>query len=141
MKKLIILISTLVALAGCGKVVYPDFFVSGNEEFSHDNVEITSMILLSTVDGITSSIEGTIDQEAGTILFVVPRAEKAKFDLTNVRLTATIFYDAEISPKLGGRLWDVTSDEEGNPRINLTVSSQMTGKTKEYTVRGYVSSK
>ena len=99
------------------------------------------MMMLSTGFDIQSSLEATIDQEAGTIVFVVPRAERAKYDLTKVKLMATVWFDAIISPKLSDTIWDVTKDDDGNPRITLTVTSAQTGSTKQYQVWGYVSSK
>ena len=122
----------LLGLLSCKKAVNP---------FVHDDVNISSMIMLSTGMEIQSSLEAVIDQEAGTIVFAVPRVERAKFDLTKVKLTATIFFDAYITPKLSDRIWDVTKDDEGNPRITLTVTSAQTGTSREYQVWGYVSSK
>ncbi|MBR1873044.1 MAG: hypothetical protein IJ795_07555 [Bacteroidales bacterium] len=133
MKKLryIAAILLLFALASCKKAVNP---------FVHDDVQITSMIMLST-GAVRTSVEATIDQEAGTIVFVVPRSQKDNFDLTKVKLTATVFFDAHISPQLGDRFWDVTRDDEGNPKITLTVTSVQTGTSKQYQVWGYISSK
>ncbi len=122
----------LIGLSSCKKAVNP---------FVHDDVTITSMVMLSTGFDIQSSLEATIDQEAGTIVFVVPRAERAKYDLTKVKLMATVWFDAIISPKLSDTIWDVTKDDDGNPRITLTVTSAQTGSTKQYQVWGYVSSK
>ena len=141
MKRIILILFAAWMAVTCSKPVYPSFFVPGSEDFTHDNVEISSMIMYSTGKEIQSTLEATIDQEAGTISFIVPRANRDQFDLTKVKLAATVFYDAVISPQLGGKIWDVTSDESGNPRIKLTVTATATGKTKEYTVRGYVSSK
>lgn len=141
MKKLIIIIAAAIMAATCSKPIYPSFFDPSSDEFTHENVEISSMIMYSTGKSIQSTMEAAIDQEAGTILFVVPRAKRNQYDLTKVKLSATVFYDAIISPNLSGTIWDVTSDDSGNPRIKLTVTSAVTGKTKEYTVRGYVSSK
>lgn len=122
----------LICLSSCKKAVNP---------FVHNDVEITSMVLLTTGFDIQSSLEANIDQEAGTIVFVVPRAQRNNFDLTKVKLTATVWFDAHISPKLSDRIWDVTKDDEGNPRVTLTVTSQQTGTQKQYQVWGYVSSK
>ncbi|MBR1574264.1 MAG: hypothetical protein IJ652_05400 [Bacteroidales bacterium] len=122
----------LLGTLSCKKAVNP---------FVHDDVTITSMVMSSTGFDIVSTLEATIDQEAGTIVFAVPRADRSKFDLTKVKLSATIWFDASISPKLSDRLWDVTKDEDGNPRITLTVTSDQTGTTKQYQVWGYVSSK
>ncbi len=141
MKKIVLFLLAALMTATCSKPQYPSFFVPGTDEFTHDNVEISSMIMYSTGKNIQSTLEATIDHDAGTVAFVVPRAKRDQFDLTKVKLSATIFYDAEITPSLSGKIWDVTSDESGNPRIKLTVKATMTGKTKEYTVKGYVSSK
>lgn len=140
MKKVLYVALAVLIASACAKPEYPDFFTPGNEAFTHDNVEISAMSLTSTGMAFQSSLEAKIDHDAGTILFVVPRVERLKYDLTKVKLSATVYYDAEITPKLSNKIWDVTSDDEGNPRITLTVKSKMTGKTKTYTVRGYVSS-
>lgn len=143
MKKTIILLLALSALlfAGCKKPEYPGFLNPDSPEFTHGNVEISSMLMISYGMPTSSSLEGVIDQEAGTVLFIVPRADRSKFDLTQVKLQATVYLDSVISPKLSDRLWDVTSDDEGNPKVRITVTSQITGESKEYTVKGYVSSK
>ena len=140
MKKYILILMAALMTVTCSKPQYPSFFVPGSDDFTHDNVEISSMIMYSTGKAIQSTLEATIDHEAGTVKFIVPRANRDKFDLTKVKLSATIFYDAEITPSLSGKIWDVTSDDSGNPKIKLTVRSTITGKTKEYTVNGYVSS-
>lgn len=131
----------MMALAGCKQPEYPDFMNPESEAFTHEDVEISSMIMISVGKPLQSTLEGTIDNEAGTVIFKVPRADRDKYDLTKVKLQATVFYDAYITPKLGDRFWDVTSDDQGDPRVRITVTSGITGKTKEYTVKGYVSSK
>ena len=72
----------------------------------------------------------------------MPRADADKFDLTKMKLQATVFFDALITPKLDG-LFDITKDEEQNPRLKLTVTSMMHPDDpdikKEYLVYGYVS--
>ena len=88
-----------------------------------------------------SSMSATIDQDAGTILFAVPRVNRDKYDFTKVKLTATVPFDAIISPKLSDKIWDISGDENGDPKVKITVTSAVTGKTKDYTVKAYVSSK
>lgn len=119
------------------------FFVSCKEveqPYDHTNVEITALVATDVVSN--AYLDGVIDQDAGTIVFKVPRALEDNYDLSRMKLTATVFYDALITPKLDG-LFDITKDEEGNPRLKLTVTSMMhpddPDVKKEYTVYGYVS--
>ena len=132
MKKLILISVALLLLAGCKKVEQP---------YVHDDVEITSMIMISVGMPSQSSMSATIDQDAGTILFAVPRVNRDKYDFTKVKLTATVPFDAIISPKLSDKIWDISGDENGDPKVKITVTSAVTGKTKDYTVKAYVSSK
>ncbi len=118
-------------------------FVSCKEEiqpYDHTDVEISALLAINPVTG--DYIDGVIDQNAGTIVFKVARADASKYDLTKMKLYATVFFDALITPKLDG-LFDITKDEEGNPRLKLTVTSLMHPNDpeikKEYEVYGYVS--
>lgn len=118
-------------------------FTSCKEEvqpYDHTDVEITALIAINPVSG--EYLDGVISQNEGTIVFKVPRADADKFDLTKMKLQATVFFDALITPKLDG-LFDITKDEEQNPRLKLTVTSMMHPDDldikKEYLVYGYVS--
>lgn len=120
--------------------------------FTHEDSEvvITSMLMWNLpFKNITpdspfdrkESVEGTITHnapdEVGEIVFVVPRNKRSYWDLTKVTLQGTVFYDLSISPALAGS-FDLTLDDEGNPRLELTVKSARTGFEKKYKVWAYV---
>ena len=129
--KYIIAVLLAVLLTSCKEVQQP---------YDHKDVEITALLAINPVNG--EYLDGVIDQDAGTIVFKVARADADKYDLKNIKLYATVFFDALITPKLDG-LFDITKDDEGNPRLKLTVTSLMHPNDpdvrKEYTVYGYVS--
>lgn len=97
------------------------------DEFIHDDCTISSIMMTSEKDKTTAPIEGTIDQETGEIIFTVPRDKYNAWDLTRVKVRATIGYDAYISPSLSG-IKDLSEE------YRITVTARQTGKSKDYTL-------
>ena len=146
MKKLSIIVLSLLALAfsGCKQVEMP---------FTHEDsdVVITSMLMWNlphkniTSDSkfaVKESVEATITQgepnEVGEIVFIVPRTKRSYWDLTEVYLQATVGYDLYITPSIAGAK-DLTLDDEGKPRLTVTVKSKRTGFEKKYNIHAEIS--
>lgn len=121
--------------------------------FTHEDsdVKITSMLMWNLpykdIDKdskfkIKEQVAATITQnapdEVGEIVFVVPRNKRDLWDLTDVTIEATVFYDLYITPSLAGH-HDLTLDDEDNARLVLTVKSGRTGFEKKYNVHAEIS--
>ena len=128
MKKIlnILLTAALAALMpGCAK---PD------AEFLHDDCTVKAIYMVSVLSG--AQIAGDIDDEAGTIRFTIPKADRKKWQddegfVTRVKLRATIPYDAVITPSLLGQK-DLINIEEP---VEITVTATQTGRTKTYNMK------
>lgn len=126
MKKIFaILCAAVVCLltSGCQKA---------DEEFIHDNVQISSVLLLPAVSTISTTINGEINQETGEILFAIPKNLRSSIDITSVKVRATVGYDVVITPSLSG-IKDLSEE------YPITVTATQTGNSKNYTLRAYYS--
>ncbi len=123
MKKLMTIFSmaALLLLGSCAKPA---------EEFIHDDCEITSIEIANYNQPISYTLPGIIDQENGKIEFPIPKNKKEFFDLTKLYVRANVPFDAIITPSLTG-LKDLSQE------MTITVTAQMTGKTKEYKMLAY----
>ena len=120
--------------------------------FTHEDSEvvITSMLMwnlphkalssdskFDRKESVEAVITNNATDEMGEIVFAVPRNKRMYWDLTSVTLQATVFYDLYITPSVAG-IYDLTLDDEGNPRMYLTVKSSRTGFEKKYKVWAYI---
>lgn len=108
----------------------------------HDDASISAIYMQTTQKDATGkqlslSIQGVINEESGEISFVVPKDKRKQIDFTAVKIRATVAYDAFVSvTKEGGNavgrtLYGIHDISEG---IELTVTANMTGRTKNYTL-------
>lgn len=126
MKKIFAIFCTAVVLllaSGCQKA---------DKEFLHDNVQISSVLLLPAISTISTTINGEINQETGEILFAIPKNLRSSIDITSVKVRATVGYDVVITPSLSG----IKDLSEAYP---ITVTATQTGNSKNYTLRAYYS--
>ena len=111
-------------------------------DYVHDDASISAIYMCSTMKDATGkevalSFPGAINQDAGTVSFSVPKDKRKQIDLTAVKLRANVAYDAYVKvTKEGGKdvnrtLYGIHDLSEG---ITLTVTAQMTGRTKDYTI-------
>ncbi|MBR6458082.1 MAG: hypothetical protein IKS71_05745 [Bacteroidales bacterium] len=146
MKKIALLILAGLALSSvsCKQVEMP---------FTHEDSEvvITSMLMWNVPykdidknntkflvrEQVAANITQNAPDEVGEIVFVVPRNKRTLWDLTDVTLEATVFYDLYITPSLSGH-HDLTLDESDQPRLVLTVKSARTGFEKKYKVHAEI---
>ena len=122
MKKILALVSAALlalGLTGCTDPMKGDFL--------HTDTTI-SAIYMSPATGTSSvSVAGVIDNEAGTIKFTVPKAKRKDIDISEVKLRATVGFDAYVTPVLTG-IHDLSEP------FDLTVTQKMTGEQKSYTL-------
>ena len=122
MKKILALVSAALlalGLTGCTDPMKGDFL--------HTDTTI-SAIYMSPATGTSSvSVAGVIDNEAGTIKFTVPKAKRKDIDISEVKLRATVGFDAYVTPVLTG-IHDLSEP------FDITVTQKMTGEQKSYTL-------
>lgn len=109
---------TAMLAVSCGKA---------DDEFTHDDATISAIYLTPASGSSSISIAGVIDNEAGTITFTIPKAQRKKVSISEVKLRANVAYDAFITPSLSG----VKCLDEP---IDITVTAKMTGRTQNYTI-------
>lgn len=136
MKKLlsILAVSALMLCAlSCAK---PD------ADYVHDDATISAITMGTTQKDATGkvkplTIDGVIDQDAGTVSFTVPKDKRRDIDLTAVKLRANVGFDAyvtvtkELGKEVDRTLYGIHDISEG---IEITVTAKMTGRTKKYTL-------
>lgn len=103
-----------------------------DEEFLHDDVTISSVLLLPAMSTVSTTISGEINHETGEILFSIPKNLRSTIDITSVKVRATVGYDVVITPSLSG----IKDLSEAYP---ITVTATQTGQSKEYTLRAFYS--
>lgn len=81
----------------------------------------------SAISTVAETVTGDINQETGEIWFNIPRKDMKEWDLSKVKVSATVHYDVEIYPSLFG-IKDLTA-EDG---YKITVKATQTGRTKDY---------
>ena len=107
-------------------------------EFVHDDATISAIYMATTQKDAAGkekpiSFPGVIDQDAGTIVFSVPKDKRKDIDLDAVKIRANVGFDAYIKvTREGGKdvdrtLYGIHDITEG---IDLTVTAKMTGTTK-----------
>lgn len=111
-------------------------------DYVHDDATISAIKMGTTQKDASGkekalTIDGVIDQDAGTVLFTVPKDKRRDIDLTAVKLRANVAFDAyvTVSKELGKdvdrTLYGIHDISEG---IEITVTAKMTGRTKNYTL-------
>lgn len=136
MKKLAYILLCAVGVLFCSSCAKPD------EDFVHDDASISAIYMQTTQKDATGkqlslSIQGVINEESGEISFVVPKDKRKQIDFTAVKIRATVAYDAFVSvTKEGGKAVDRTlyGIHDISAGIELTVTANMTGRTKNYTL-------
>ena len=135
MKRILIAITAVAALMlGASSCAKPD------AGFVHDNATISAIYICTTQKDATGKeksdkFSGVIDQDAGTILFTIPKANRKDIDLTAVKLRANVGLDAyvkvtkELGKDVDRTLYGIHDITEG---IDVTVTAKMTGRTKDY---------
>ncbi len=105
------------------------------EEFLHDDNSIRSISIIpatgsssATVNGVISPVEGK--DNAYTIDFPIPRKLKSTFDITKLKVRATVGYDVKITPSLSG-IKDLSDPYE------ISVEATQTGAVRTYTLQAY----
>ena len=103
-------------------------------DFVHDNATISAIYICTTQKDATGKeksdkFSGVIDQDAGTILFTIPKANRKDIDLTAVKLRANVGLDAyvkvtkELGKDVDRTLYGIHDITEG---IDVTVTAKMT---------------
>ncbi len=103
-----------------------------DSEFVHDDPTITAASISPVKSIIATTVNGTINQETGEILFPIPKKVAEYYDLHNLRVRVNVGYDVKLSPSLSG-VKDLSEEYE------VTATATMTGNTKKYTLRAYFS--
>lgn len=121
-----------ILVAVLGAAVAASCVKVGEYDFLHDDCTIHSIYCTPVSASVSTQISGIIDNEAGTIEFAIPRDKYQKYyKLDSLKIRANIGYDATVTPSFSSRVWDLNEDKE------FTVTANMTGKTKKYTVSAY----
>ncbi|MCQ2158297.1 MAG: DUF5018 domain-containing protein [Bacteroidales bacterium] len=121
-----------ILVAVLGAAVAASCVKVGEYDFLHDDCTIHSIYCTPVSAPVSTQISGIIDNEAGTIEFAIPRDKYQKYyKLDSLKIRANIGYDATVTPSFSSRVWDLNEDRE------FTVTANMTGKTKKYTVSAY----
>lgn len=130
MKKYVLRLFTLVfcltLVANCAKP---------GEEYLHEDNSISSIFIVPASGTVSATINGVIapvpgKEDAYTIDFPIPRKLKSSFDLTKLKVKATVGYDVKITPSLSG-IKDLSEPYE------ISVEATQTGKVRKYTLQAY----
>ena len=123
---LLLLILSLPLVVNCAKP---------GEEYIHDDNTIHSIMSTpatgttsATVEGVIKPVEGK--DNAFTIDFPIPRKLRSSFDLTKLKVKATVGYDVKITPSLSG-IKDLSDPYE------VKVEATQTGQVKTYVLQAY----
>ncbi len=105
------------------------------EEYIHEDNSIRSISITPADGKSTATVAGEItavDEAAGTynIEFPIPRALRTTFDLTQLKVRATVGYDVKITPSLSG-IKDLSNPYE------ISVEATQTGNVRKYTLQAY----
>lgn len=123
---LLLLILSLPLAVNCAK--------PGGEYLHEDNAIHSIMITpatgttSATVEGVIKPVEGK--DNAFTIDFPIPRKLRSSFDLTKLKVKATVGYDVKITPSLSG-IKDLSDPYE------VKVEATQTGQVKTYVLQAY----
>lgn len=143
---IIVLFLSLVALGftGCSKAdenfIHTDNFIQAMEIHDtrlHSQKTIYGTIYEYDKNGNLLS-QGFSPEEAeggsGVVVFVVGPTDRADFDLTNIYVTATLKFDAVITPTLVGR-HNILVDDEHPDGMLIAVTSGI-GTVRKYRIMG-----
>lgn len=105
------------------------------EEYLHEDNSISSIFIIPASSTVSATINGVIapvpgKDDAYTIDFPIPRKLKSSFDLTKLKVKATVGYDVKITPSLSG-IKDLSEPYE------ISVEATQTGKVRKYTLQAY----
>ena len=105
------------------------------EEYLHEDNSISSIFIVPASGTVSATINGVIapvpgKDDAYTIDFPIPRKLKSSFDLTKLKVKATVGYDVKIPPSLSG-IKDLSEPYE------ISVEATQTGKVRKYTLQAY----
>lgn len=105
------------------------------EEYLHEDNSISSIFIVPASSTVSATINGVIapvpgKDDAYTIDFPIPRKLKSSFDLTKLKVKATVGYDVKITPSLSG-IKDLSEPYE------ISVEATQTGKVRKYTLQAY----
>ncbi len=105
------------------------------EEYLHEDNRISSIFIVPANATVSAIVNGVIapvpgKEDAYTIDFPVPRKLKSSFDLTKLKVKATVGYDVKITPSLSG-IKDLSEPYE------ISVEATQTGKVRKYTLQAY----
>ena len=105
------------------------------EEYLHEDNSISSIFIVPASGTVSATINGVIapvpgKDDAYTIDFPIPRKLKSSFDLTKLKVKATVGYDVRITPSLSG-IKDLSEPYE------ISVEATQTGKVRKYTLQAY----
>lgn len=105
------------------------------EEYLHEDNSISSIFIVPASGTVSATINGVIapvpgKDDAYTIDFPIPRKLKSSFDLTKLKVKATVGYDVKITPSLSG-IKDLSEPYE------ISVEATQTGKVRKYTLQAY----
>ncbi len=125
-----------------------------DHEFVHTDNLISEMVCMSGRTNDAPTLTGTIyeydkngellepgftfaDTEGGSgvITFVVPVADRKKFDLTSVYLRATLTWDEVITPSLTYKRHNILVDDEHPDGMVIAVKSGI-GTVRKYRIMG-----
>ena len=103
------------------------------EEYLHEDNSISSIFIVPASGTVSDTINGVIapvpgKDDAYTIDFPIPRKLKSSFDLTKLKVKATVGYDVKITPSLSG-IKDLSEPYE------ISVEATQTGKVRKYTLQ------
>ena len=111
-------------------------------DYVHDDVTISAIKMGTTQKDATGkektlTIDGVINQDAGTVMFTVPKDKRRDIDLTAVKFRANVGFDAyvtvtkELGKEVDRTLYGIHDISDG---IEVTVTAKMTGRSKNYTL-------
>lgn len=105
------------------------------EEYLHEDNSISSIFIVPASGTVSATINGVIapvpgKDDAYTIDFPIPRKLKSSFDLTKLKVKATVGYDVKITPSLSG-IKDLSEPYE------ISVEATQTEKVRKYTLQAY----
>lgn len=124
--KILVAAALAVLTAGCAKP---------GEEYVHSDNSIRSISITPATGTSSATITGVItavDEEKGLyqVEFPIPRKLKSTFDITKLKVRATVGYDVKITPSLSG-IKDLSDPYE------ISVEATQTGNVRKYTLQAY----
>lgn len=105
------------------------------EEFRHEDNSIRNISITPAAGTSSATITGVISTAAGkedtfNVDFPIPRKLKSTFDITKLKVRATVGYDVKITPSLSG-IKDLSDPYE------ISVEATQTGEVSTYILQAY----